>query len=219
MITSIRPVDNLIQNPTMHYKLSVGELGPDNPAKASDSIGRVTIHELVNYLSMKRRAIENGEHVIFHSIEIHLTKAGSFIAAESGKTTVFTEKDKKKEKITDIQGKNDKDSDKNSINDLDNDKDGKEGKKIGKKKNDKNKINRAITNLENMLSFYKEKLQTDPQNQFYKMKVQELKGKLLALKLSKLQREMTNMTTSLVKTNIDNYASNLSNGEIIDAIA
>jgi hypothetical protein len=46
-IQNIRPLNNLIENPTIHYKLSVGELGPDNPAKASDSIGRVTVHELV----------------------------------------------------------------------------------------------------------------------------------------------------------------------------
>lgn len=214
MIQSIHPkAYNLIENPTLHYKLSVGELGPDNPAKASNSIGRVVIHELMNYLSMKRRAIDNGEEVVAYSIEIHFTKAGSFIAADSGKTTVVTAKVEKEDKNADSDKsgklKNKKDKENNKIDSKNN--------KNDKKKS--SKIDKALKTLEHMLSFYKEKLRSDPNNVFYQSKITEIKTKILSLKMRKIQEEMSKRAFSIVKGNMGNMVSDLVDGEILDEIA
>jgi uncharacterized protein (DUF697 family) len=216
LIQSIHPGNyNLIENPILHYGLSVGEVGPDNPSKASNSIGRVVIHELMNYLSMKRRAIDNGEEVIAYSIEIHLTKAGSFIAADSGKTTVVTAKVKKETNndVNDDKSEISKDKENKSNEEIEKD------KKTNKEKNKSNKIGKILVTLEHILSFYKEKLKSDPDNPFYQSKISELKSKILNLKMRKIQEEMSKRAFSMVKGNSKNILSCLVNGEILDEIA
>ncbi len=214
MIQSIHPKTyNFIENPTLRYKLSVGEVGPDNPAKASNSIGRVVIHELMNYLSMKRRAIDNGQEVVAYSIEIHFTKAGSFIAADSGKTTVVTAEvekgngDKNDNKTAKLQNKKDKENDKIDKKNRKND------------KNKTNKIDRALKTLEYILSFYKEKLRLEPNNAFYQSKITEIKTKILSLRMRKIQEEMSKRAFSIVKGNAGNIVSALVDGEILNEIA
>ncbi len=208
-------VKNLIQDPMMHYKLSVGELGPDNPAPASESIGRVTIHELMNYLSMKRRAIENCEDVVFHSIDLHFVKAGSFIAAESGKTTVYTEKSPQcQRKIEQLQRQRELNLRGTENNE---DQDEKLAKTNKKGKKDK-KVRSAINTIQNMIEFYKSKLRSDPQNPYYKYKIQQLKTKLSNLKMTEMQSKITNISSKLSKQSED-FLSSLVNGEILDATA
>ncbi|MCD6362401.1 MAG: hypothetical protein J7M13_00120 [Synergistetes bacterium] len=79
-------VDSVIRNPTLYYKLDPGEMGIAAPAKASESVLRVTAHELGNIHRFEAEAAMEGGIVIYENISLDLAFEGSFLAARAGKS-------------------------------------------------------------------------------------------------------------------------------------
>ncbi len=79
-------VDSVIRNPTLYYKLDPGEMGIAAPAKASESVLRVTAHELGNIHRFEAKAAMEGGIVIYENISLDLAFEGSFLAARAGKS-------------------------------------------------------------------------------------------------------------------------------------
>lgn len=79
-------IEPSLENPTLYYKLDPGEMGLAVPAKASESILRVTAHEIANIRRFEAEAALEGGVVIYKKVSLDLAFEGSFLAARAGKS-------------------------------------------------------------------------------------------------------------------------------------
>lgn len=75
-----------IENPTLYYRLDPGEMGLASPAKASESILRVSAHEVANVRRFEAEAALKGGIVVYKDVSLDLAFEGSFLAARAGKS-------------------------------------------------------------------------------------------------------------------------------------
>ncbi len=85
-IMEIGKVANVINDPTLYYALDPGEPGMATPARASESIAKVAMHEGGNILRFRKEASEKGGIVVYSYIYLNLKFAGSFLAATAGES-------------------------------------------------------------------------------------------------------------------------------------
>lgn len=157
-------ISKVINNPTLYYKLDPGEPGLALPAKASESVARVAMHEGGNIRRFKKEAMEEGGYVVYTNLHLHLEKRGSFLAATSGRSEaliVIPDK-KKKEKEDDVFLK------------IDNNKLDLNIEKKEKDKLDKNSNNWTNSNNKNQIN-QDNKNNTDITTEAIKNEIEELK--------------------------------------------
>jgi len=77
------PIQGL-SNPMLRYKLDLGEPGLAAPSPATQSVLRVTGHELQNIHRFKAEAAREGGVVVYHGIKLDLRHRGSYLAAVAG---------------------------------------------------------------------------------------------------------------------------------------
>lgn len=92
--------NNIIRNPTLHYRLDLGEPGIAFGASASQSTLRVASHEIGNMVRFRRMAAEEGKTIIGGGIHLHRQFAGSFLATVSGETVAYMVERKNSAEIT-----------------------------------------------------------------------------------------------------------------------
>jgi len=91
---------NVISNPTLHYRLDLGEPGIAFSASAGQSTLRVASHEIGNMVRFKRIAAEEGKIIIGGGIHFHRQFVGSFLATVSGETVAHMVERKNSAEIT-----------------------------------------------------------------------------------------------------------------------
>ncbi|RLB83036.1 MAG: hypothetical protein DRH17_03800 [Deltaproteobacteria bacterium] len=82
-MTNSRSIQAL-SNPMLHYRLDLGEPGVATPSRASQSIMRVTAHELQNIQRFKAEAAREGGIVVYHGVKLNLSYEGAYLAAIGG---------------------------------------------------------------------------------------------------------------------------------------
>jgi len=92
--------NSIIRNPTLHYRLDLGEPGIASPASASQSTLRVASHEIGNMVRFRRMAAEEGKTIIGGGIHLHRQFVGSFLATVSGETVAYVVERKNSPEIT-----------------------------------------------------------------------------------------------------------------------
>ncbi|MCS7233175.1 MAG: hypothetical protein N3C62_04375 [Synergistetes bacterium] len=81
-------IDSFIENPILYYRLDPGEMGLAIPARASESILRVSSHEVANIRRFEAEAAQREGVVIYKNVSLDLAFEGSFLAARAGKSEV-----------------------------------------------------------------------------------------------------------------------------------
>lgn len=70
----------------LYYKLDPGEIGLASPARASESILRVSAHEIANIRRFEAEAALKGGIVVYKNVSLDIAFEGSFLAARAGKS-------------------------------------------------------------------------------------------------------------------------------------
>lgn len=84
-------LNQVLNNPTLRYRLDPGEPGLLQSSKASQSTMAVTAQEQRNLLRLKSEAAMSGRRVISSGIKYSTGIEGAFVATRAGLTTVVSE--------------------------------------------------------------------------------------------------------------------------------